>query len=143
MDNNLAPIPLGRPTIPNIPSTRPDRCTNTKKTVFDAWNEYILISQSMRRIATTPPLSPHGADTCTALLHRDTTSGEYYTRRYDEIVFTILDETKCINEILLWADNLFHSFHQTTWWLDICGRHGVTLNPDKFQFGMGTVDCWI
>lgn len=24
--------------------------------------------------------------------------------------------------------------------LDICGRHGITLNPDKFRFAMDTIE---
>ena len=32
------------------------------------------------------------------------------------------------------------SFHQAVNWLDICGRHGITLNPDKFVFGQDTVE---
>ena len=51
---------------------------------------------------------------------------------------TIPDKTKCIDDTLLWADDLLHSFLQATQWLDICDRHGVTLNPEKFQFS--TVD---
>ena len=32
------------------------------------------------------------------------------------------------------------SFSQAVQWLDICGRHGITLNPDKFVFAQETVE---
>ena len=31
------------------------------------------------------------------------------------------------------------SFYQAINWLDTCGRHGITLNPEKFVFGHETV----
>ena len=76
---------------------------------------------------------------CTAP-HGYIASGDGYTRRYDQIISTFPNKTKCIDDTILWADNLLHSFHQATQWLDICGRHGVALNPEKFQFGMETVE---
>ena len=53
---------------------------------------------------------------------------------------TIPDKSKCIDDTLLWADDLEASFHQAVQWLDICGRNGITLNPDKFQFTQDTVE---
>ncbi len=47
----------------------------------------------------------------------------------------IPNKTKVIDDTLLWADDLAGSFHQAVNWLDICGRHGIILNPDKFVFG--------
>jgi hypothetical protein len=32
------------------------------------------------------------------------------------------------------------SFHQAVNWLDICGLHGIILNPDKFVFGQDNVE---
>ena len=67
-------------------------------------------------------------------------SDDGYTRRYDEIVSDIPSKTKCFDDVLLWADILFDSFFQAIQWLDTCGRHGITLNPDKFVFGADTVE---
>jgi hypothetical protein len=67
-------------------------------------------------------------------------SGDGYTRRYDEIVAKIPNKTKCIDDVLLWADSLEQSFHQTVHWLDVCGRNGIILNPEKFVFGSDTVE---
>jgi hypothetical protein len=61
-------------------------------------------------------------------------SGDGYTRRYDEIGTDIPNKTKCIDDALLWANHLEESFFQAVSWLDVCGRNGITLNPEKFVF---------
>jgi len=42
--------------------------------------------------------------------------------------------------MLLWSDSIHDSFFQAAKWLDICGRNGITLNPDKFMFAQDTVE---
>ena len=65
-------------------------------------------------------------------------SGNGYSRRY-EIVADIPHKTKCIDDTLLWADAM-ESFLQAVHWLDVCGRHGITLNPAKFVFCKADVE---
>ena len=48
--------------------------------------------------------------------------------------------TKCIDDTLMWSDDLKESFFQAVKWLDICGNNGIILNPEKFQFGKSTVE---
>ena len=67
-------------------------------------------------------------------------SGDGYSRRYDEIVADIPRKTKCIVDTLLWSGTMEESFSQAVQWLDICGRHGITLNPNKFVFAQETVE---
>ena len=67
-------------------------------------------------------------------------SGDGYSRRLDEIVAEIPDKTKCINDTLLWADDLYSSFFQAVDWLDLCRHNGITLNPEKFVFGADAVE---
>ena len=66
--------------------------------------------------------------------------GDGYSRRFDETVSHIPNKTKCIDDTLLWADNLTKSFFQAVEWLNICGQNGIILNPDKFIFGADTVE---
>ena len=61
-------------------------------------------------------------------------SGDGYSRRFGEIVSHIHNKTKCIDDTLLWANNLTESFFQAVEWLNICGRNGIILNPDKLVF---------
>ena len=46
----------------------------------------------------------------------------------------------CINDTLLWADSIEDGFFQAAKWLDTCGRNGITLNPEKFQFALDEVE---
>ncbi len=66
--------------------------------------------------------------------------GDGYSRRYDEIVAHIPNKTKCIYDTLLWADTMEESFFQAVQWLDICGRNGIMLNPEKCVFCEFEVD---
>ena len=67
-------------------------------------------------------------------------SGDGYTRRYDELVADIPNKTKCIDDVLLWSDTIKDSFFKAVQWLDLCGKNGITLNPNKFIFAQDTVE---
>ena len=45
-----------------------------------------------------------------------------------------------MDDTLLWSDTIEESFFQAANWLDICERHGVTLNPEKFRFAQDEVE---
>ena len=62
------------------------------------------------------------------------TSQDGYTRRFDEIVNDFPNKTNCIDDTYLWADTLEESFFQTCRWLDLCGRHRIVQNSEKFVF---------
>ena len=40
---------------------------------------------------------------------------------------------------LLWSDTIEGATFPAVQWLDICGRNGIILNPDKFVFSASTV----
>ena len=71
-------------------------------------------------------------------------SGDGYTRRYDEIVAaTGLSHdsyTKCIADTLIWGDAIEEVFWRTVEWLEMYGRHGITLNSEKFALAQQTVE---
>ena len=111
-----------------------------KKTVFDAWNGYhsVPIHEEDRHYTTF--ITPWGRYRYCTAPQGYIASGDGYSRRFDEIVAEVPDKTKCIDDTLLWADDLEHSFFQACSWLDICGKNGITLNPEKFVFGQDTVE---
>ena len=111
-----------------------------KKTVFDCWNGYhsVPLHKDDRHLTTF--ITPWGRYRYNTAPQGYIASGDEYSRRFDEIVSHIPDKTKCIDDTLLWADDITSSFHQAVNWLDICGRHGITLNPDKFTFAADTVE---
>lgn len=107
-----------------------------KKTALDAWNDYhsVPIRQQDRHLTTfityRHKTAPHGY----------IASGDGYTRRYDDLVSDNPNKTKCIDDVLLWSDSIEESFFQVENWLDLCGRNGITLNPQKFTFVEDTVE---
>ena len=113
---------------------------NKKKTVFDCWNGYHSLPLHPDDCHLTTFLTPWGRYRYKVAPQGYIASGDGYTRRFDEIVSHIPNKTKCIDDTLLWADNLTESFFQAVEWLDTCGRHGITLNPGKFVFAEDTVE---
>ncbi|XP_048575650.1 uncharacterized protein LOC116619407 [Nematostella vectensis] len=113
---------------------------NTKKTVFDCWNGYhsVPLHQNDRHLTTF--ITPWGRYRYKTAPQGYIASGDGYSRRFDEIVSHVPNKAKCIDDTLLWADDINSSFHQAVNWLDLCGRHGITLNPDKFVFAADTVE---
>ena len=114
--------------------------SNMRKTVFDAWNGHHSVSLHPDDRHLTTFITPWGRYRYLVAPQGYIASGDGYSRRYDEIVADIPRKTKCVDDTLLWSGTMKESFFQAVQWLDICGRHGITLNPDKFVFAQETVE---
>jgi len=112
----------------------------TYKSVVDAWNGYHSVPLRKCDRHFTTFITPWGRYRYCAAPQGYVASGDGYTRRYDEIVANIPNKTKCVDDVLLWNQSLKELFFETANWLDVCGRNGITLNPDKFVFGSKTVE---
>ena len=112
----------------------------TIKTIFDALNGYHSIPLRKEDRHLTTFITPWGRYRYCTAPQGYIASGDGYSRRFDEIVSNIPNKTKCIDDTLLWSNTLEESFFQACNWLDICGRNGIILNPDKFIFGQTTVE---
>ena len=112
----------------------------TLKTVFDAWNGYHSVPLKREDQHLTTFITPWGRYRYRTAPQGYIASGDGYSRRFDEIVSDFPNKTKCIDDTLLWSDNLDDSFFQACKWLDMCGRHGITINPEKFVFGQDIVE---
>jgi hypothetical protein len=108
--------------------------------VFDAWNGYHSVPLYEEHRHLTTFITPWGRYRYKTAPQGYIASGDGYTRRYDEVVTDIPNKTKCIDDALLWANDLEESFFQAVRWLDVCGRNGITLNPEKFVFGADEVE---
>ncbi|KAK3704765.1 hypothetical protein QZH41_000934 [Actinostola sp. cb2023] len=113
---------------------------NKNKTVTDCWNGYHSIPLHKDDYHLTTFITPWGRYRYKTAPQGYIASGDGYSRRFDEIVSHVPNKTKCVDDTLLWADNLSESFTQAIDWLDLCGHHGITLNPDKFVFGADSVE---
>jgi hypothetical protein len=67
-------------------------------------------------------------------------TGDGYTRRYNQVVANIGNKTKCIDNVGRWEDDIEKSFFQACHWMDRCGRNRITQNLAKFHFAMDTVE---
>jgi len=111
-----------------------------RKTVFDAWNGYHSVRLHEDDRHKTTFITPWGRYRYLSAPQGYMASGDGYSRRYDEIVADIGNKTKCVDDTLLWSDTIEGSYFQAVQWLDICGRNGIILNPEKFVFSAPTVD---
>lgn len=114
-----------------------------KKTVLDAWNGYhsVPLHDSDRHLTTF--ITPWGRYRYRVAPQGYLASGDGYARRYDQIVadsqISYDAFTKCIDDTLIWGSTIEENFHRTIEWLDMCGRHGITLNPSKFEYAKDEV----
>ena len=108
-----------------------------KKTVFDAWNGYHTVPLHHDDRHCTTFITPWGRYRYCTAPQGYIASGDGYTRRYDEIVSSIPNKTKCIDDTL---NTIEESFFQAAHWLDVCGKSGITLNPEKFCFAEDEVE---
>ena len=67
-------------------------------------------------------------------------SGDAYSRRFDEIITDVERKTKCVDDTLIWDDNLNEHWWRMIDFLTLLGNNGVILNKGKFQFAKRTVD---
>jgi hypothetical protein len=114
--------------------------SDTKKTVFDCWNGYHSIPLHKDDHHLTTFITPWGRYRYKTAPQGYIASGDGYSRRFDELVAHVPNKTKCVDDTLLWATDLRKSFFQAVDWLDLCGHHGIILNPEKFVFGADTVE---
>ena len=111
-----------------------------KKTVSDAWNGYHSVSLQPEDRHFTTFITPWGRYRYCTAPQGYVSSGDAYTRRFDEIASDFPNKIKVIDDVLLWDDSLEQSFFQAARWLDLCGKNGIIQNPNKFVLGADTVE---
>ena len=111
-----------------------------KKTIFDAWNGYHGVVLAEEDKDYTIFITPWGRYRYKVAPQGYISSGDAYTRRYDNIIAGVKNIIKCIDDSLLWSDNTEDSFTQAVQYLDLCGHNSIILNPTKFTFGADEVE---
>ena len=113
---------------------------NTWKSVLDAWNGFHSqeIHEEDRDLTTF--ITPIGLFRCVRAPQGFLSSGDGYNRRMDEILAEYERLVRCVDDMCPYDDEL-----EAHWWriidlLELLGRAGIVLNPDKFQFAMKEVD---
>ena len=113
---------------------------NTYKSVTDQWNGYHAIPLDEKDRHLTTFITPKGRFRYRVAPQGYIASGDAYTRRCDEVVMDFPRKTKCVDDCLLWSNSIEEAFFHMVDWLDLCGRNGIVLNPDKFVFARKTVE---
>ena len=108
--------------------------------MFDAWNVYhaVPIREEDRHLFTF--ITPWGLFRYKRAPQGFLSSGDGYNRRFDEITSHVLRAERCVDDTLLYDDD-----PEANWWraiefLELCGKSGIVLNPEKFKFAEETVD---
>ena len=67
-------------------------------------------------------------------------SQDAYTERFDAIIADVPRKSKCVDDTVMWDDNLEAHWWRVVDFLELVGSSGVVLNPTKFQFASTDVD---
>ena len=113
---------------------------NTLKTVMDAWNGYHSVPVHKKDRKYLNFHTQWGTYRYKKAPQGWCTSGDAYTRRYDDIIKDIPHCVKQIDDTMLWGDNMAEIYERTVEYLKIVGENGVILNKKKFSFGNDEVD---
>ena len=125
------------PTPFNIVSSVPP---NKYKTVLDAWNGYHSL-----------PLNPDAREKTTFVTEWGRyryrrapmgfhASGDAYTRRWDDITSDQEKVMRCVDDSIMWDDDVEAAFWHTFDYLKICADNGVVFNEKKFKFAQENVE---
>ena len=121
----------------NLVSTVP---AQTKKTVLDAWNGYhSLMLNPDHKDATTFITEWGRYHYCRASMGLHT-SGDAYTRRFDDITSDFERKVRCVDDTLLWDQSIDAAFWHTFDYIKLCADNGIVFNEEKFEFTKDVVE---
>ena len=113
---------------------------NTFKTVTDAWNGFHSIEIRAEDRHKTTFLTEQGRFRYCRAPMGFLASQDAYTHRYDAIIADIPRKTKCVDDTIIWDADLEEHWWRVIDYLELVGRNGVILNPEKFQFASADVE---
>ena len=113
---------------------------NTKKTTCDAWNGYHSLDLREEDRHFTSFITPYGRYRYCCAPQGFLASADAYTRRFDEIIAPVSNKLKCVDDTILWQEDIEKAFYHTCQFLTTCGENGITLNPAKFHFAKDVVE---
>ena len=108
--------------------------SHSYKTVLDAKDGYLQVKLDEESSLLTAFITIHGRYRYLRAPQGLKSSGDAYTRRFDEILVHIQDKVKIIDDSLLYDMNILQSFQHAYQFLQTCRVNDVTLNEKKFVF---------
>ena len=113
---------------------------NTLKSTNDAWNGFHSLKLRDEDRHYTTFITPYGRFRYITAPQGWLATGDGYTQRYDNITKEIKNKRQCIDDCLLYSNDMENAFKDVTEYLTLVGRNGIILNPEKFNFAEDTVD---
>ncbi len=108
--------------------------SHSYKTVLDAKDGYFQIKLDEESSKLTTFITTQGRFRFLRAPQGLKSSGDAYTRRFDEVLVEVKDKIKIIDDSLLYDKSIEQSFHHAYQFLLTCRENGVTLNAKKFNF---------
>ena len=107
---------------------------HTVKTVCDAWHGYhsVPIHPADRHI--TSFITQYGRYRYRTAPQGLLSAGDSYTQRSDELIGDFKNHVKCVDDSLIWGDDIEVNFASTCAFLEKCSQGGIVFNPKKFVF---------
>ena len=113
---------------------------NTYRTVVDAKDGYHTVALDKDSQMLTAFITHQGRFISKRGAQGLNCTGDFYTCRYDEIIAHVPRKVKIVDDTALWDDTIEQCFWHTWEYLDLVGRNGIVLNPEKFVFCQKTID---
>ena len=113
---------------------------NTRKSVVDAWHGYHSVEINSEDRHVTTFLTEYGRYRYRTTPQGFIAAGDGYSQRMDKIICDEFDNyKKCIDDTLLWDQDIASNFSRICQFLTKCSSQGVVFNPSKFQFAENSV----
>ena len=114
--------------------------SNKVKTVIDNWHGYhsVPIHPPDRHLTTF--ITQFGRYRYRTLPQGFTSAGDGYTQRMDQITGDEEDSERCVDDTILWDNDIEAAFFRICSLLTKCSESGCIFSPNKFQFAEEEVD---
>ena len=113
---------------------------NVKKSSCDNWNGYHGVKLKEKDWHYTTFSTPWGRYQYMVAPQGYIASGDAFTKRFDTITAEVENLVKCVDDSLLWADDIGKCFNQVCDYIELCGRNGIILKPSKFKFALDEIE---
>ena len=113
---------------------------DTYKTVIDAVDGFHAIPLDEESQKLTVFITEWGRYQYLRMPQGFSAAGDVYTRRYDDIIQSVQNKVKIIDDTLLWSDTIENSFFDAWDYLTLLANNGIVANAVKFEFCQKNVD---
>ena len=107
---------------------------------MDAWNGFHSVPLCEKDKHLTTFITPFGRFRYLRAPQGFASSGDGYNRRFDAILSDYQRHKRCVDDVLTFDTDLEEHWWRTIELLEVLGKNGIVVNPEKFQFSQRLVD---